>query len=91
MIWLFPYHIPYQPSTNIIPRAKALRMILVSRVDSGCDTERVIKYSLFTCIYKDGLKSTCMCIIHGLVVCLMVFNATFNNISVILWWSDSNS
>ena len=21
MIWLFPYHIPYQPSTNIIPRA----------------------------------------------------------------------
>jgi hypothetical protein len=25
MIWLFPYHIPYQPSTNIILRAKALR------------------------------------------------------------------
>jgi hypothetical protein len=22
-----------------------------------------------------------------LLVCLMVFNATFNNISVILWWS----
>jgi hypothetical protein len=30
MIWLFLYHIPYQPSTNIIPRAKALGMILVS-------------------------------------------------------------
>jgi hypothetical protein len=39
MIWLFPYHIPYQPSTNIIPRAKAPGMILVSRVDTGCDTE----------------------------------------------------
>ena len=35
MIWLFPY----QPSTNIIPRAKALGMILVSRVDTRCDTE----------------------------------------------------
>jgi hypothetical protein len=33
MKWLFPYHIPYQSSTNIIPRAKALGMILVSRVD----------------------------------------------------------
>ena len=32
MIWLFPYHIPYQPSTNIIPRAKPLGMILVSRL-----------------------------------------------------------
>ena len=32
-------YIPYQPSTNIIPRAKALGMILVSRVDTGCDTE----------------------------------------------------
>ena len=38
MIWLFPYHIPYQPST-IIPRAKALGMILVSWVDTGCDTK----------------------------------------------------
>ena len=47
MIWLFPYHILYQPSTNIIPRAKALGMILVSRVDTGCDTERAIYYSLF--------------------------------------------
>ena len=27
MIWLFSYHITYQPSTNIIPRAKALGMI----------------------------------------------------------------
>ena len=49
MIWLFPYHIPYQPSTNIIPlgmilvsRVEALGMILVSRVDTGCDTEKVI-------------------------------------------------
>jgi hypothetical protein len=42
MIWHFPYHIPYQPSTNIIPRAKALGMIFVSRVDTGCDTERAI-------------------------------------------------
>ena len=42
MIWLFPYHIPYQPSSNIIPRAKALGMILVSRVDTGRDTERAI-------------------------------------------------
>ena len=42
MIGHFPYHIPYQPSTNIIPRAKALGMILVSRVDTGCDTERAI-------------------------------------------------
>jgi hypothetical protein len=32
----------YHPSTNIIPRAKALGMILVSRVDTGCDTERAI-------------------------------------------------
>ena len=41
MIWLFPVHIPNQPSTNIIPRAEALGMILVSRVDTvtGCDTE----------------------------------------------------
>jgi hypothetical protein len=42
LIWLFPYliygDIPYQPSTNIIPRAKALGMILVSQVDTGCDT-----------------------------------------------------
>ena len=42
MIWLFPYHIPFQPSTNIIPQAKALGMILVSRVDTGCDTEIAI-------------------------------------------------
>ena len=42
MIWLFPYHILYQPSTNIIPRTKALDMILVSRVDTECDTERAI-------------------------------------------------
>ena len=42
MIWLFPYHIPYQPLTNIISRAKALGMILVSWVDTGCDTERAI-------------------------------------------------
>ena len=46
MIWLFPYliygDILYQPSTNIIPRAKALGMILVSQVDTGCDTERAI-------------------------------------------------
>ena len=27
MIWLFPYHILYQPSTNIILRAKALGLI----------------------------------------------------------------
>ena len=27
MIWLFPYHILYQPLTNIIPRAKALGLI----------------------------------------------------------------
>jgi hypothetical protein len=40
-------YIPYQPSTNIIPRAKALWMILVSRVDTGCDTERTIYYSLY--------------------------------------------
>jgi hypothetical protein len=38
----YPYHILYQPSTNIIPRAKALGMILVSRVDTGCDSERAI-------------------------------------------------
>jgi hypothetical protein len=38
IIWLFPYHIPYQPETPISSRA--LGMILVSRVDTGCDTER---------------------------------------------------
>ena len=27
------------------------------------------------------------CIVEGLFVCLMVFNATFNNISVISWRS----
>ena len=42
MIWLFPYHIPYKLSTNIIPQAKPLGMILVSQVDTGCDTERAI-------------------------------------------------
>ena len=39
MIWLFPYHIPHQSSTNVIPLAKALGMILVSQVDTGCDTK----------------------------------------------------
>ena len=34
-----------------------------------------------TVIYKDTLLYVC------LFVCLMVFNATFNNISVILWRS----
>ena len=35
--------------TNIIPRALALalRMILVSRVDTGCDTERAISYYVY--------------------------------------------
>ena len=50
MIWLFPYHILYQPSTNIIPRAKALGMILVSRVDTGSDTERAIYNILYILI-----------------------------------------
>ena len=30
---------PHQPLTNIIPRPKALGMILVSLVDMGCDTK----------------------------------------------------
>ena len=50
MIWLFPYHILYQPSTNIIPQAKALGMILVSRVDTGSDTERAIYNILYILI-----------------------------------------
>jgi hypothetical protein len=29
---------------------------------------------------------SCLCF-EGLLVCLMVFNTTFNNISVISWWS----
>ena len=38
--------------TNIIPRAisrikLALGMILVSRVDTGCDTERAISYYVY--------------------------------------------
>ena len=35
--------------TNIIPRAKAKArgMILVSRVDTGCDTERAISYYVY--------------------------------------------
>ena len=37
-IWLFPYHIPYQPETPISSRELTLGMILVSQVDTGCDT-----------------------------------------------------
>jgi hypothetical protein len=45
---LFPYHIPYQPETPISSRElSSLGMILVSRVDMGCDTERAISYYVY--------------------------------------------
>jgi hypothetical protein len=39
MTWLFPYHMSYLPSTNIIPWAKVFEMIFVSWIDTGCETK----------------------------------------------------
>ena len=36
-------------------------------------------------LWQTTINDTTVCL--GLFVCLMVFNATFNNISVISWWS----
>jgi hypothetical protein len=40
MTLLFPYHMPYLPSTNIIPWAKVFEVIFVSLVETRCDTEK---------------------------------------------------
>jgi hypothetical protein len=45
IIWYGSFRI----TSRINPRAKALGMILVSRVDTGCDTERAIYYSPIYC------------------------------------------
>jgi hypothetical protein len=53
---LFPYHIPYQPETPISSRElSSLGMILVSRVDMGCDTERAISYYVYHILRHESL------------------------------------
>ena len=79
MIWLFPYHILYQPSTNIIPRALARGMILVSRVDTGCDTERAIQYSLYTDCPRVVVRTTTQG--HAFYVLIYVTNCKLEKTS----------
>ena len=47
-----------------------------------CISWQTIELYIYKCIYK-----LYCCILLSLFVCLMVFNATFNNISVISWRS----
>jgi hypothetical protein len=65
-------YLPWQPAIN-----QSANQILCYNFE---------KFILF--IYSDTNIATFCCMCICLFVCLMMFNATFNNISVISWWPD---
>jgi hypothetical protein len=66
--------------------------IYISTIQISCQQKQWVMYTTIHCFLFFFFKKLCDCQEHQvtqvyLLVCLMVFNATFNNISVISWWS----